>query len=159
MAKKKEEKTNVCRILDRQKIPYVFRTYEDEDPLSTREYGLHVAEALGENAEQCFKTLVARGASGAVLVFAIPVAETLDLKAAAKAAAPSILWPQPWPAPPGSRGRGEASPAAWLRPERASNSPRMPITGLPEPKEPEKAVGMPPRFSLTEKPSARSFST
>ena len=86
MAKKKEEKTNVCRILDRQKIPYVFRTYEDEDPLSTREYGLHVASALGENAEQCFKTLVARGASGAVLVYAIPVAETLDLKAAAKAA-------------------------------------------------------------------------
>ena len=40
MAKKKEEKTNVMRILDQKKIPYTARFYEDsEGPEGTREYG------------------------------------------------------------------------------------------------------------------------
>ena len=48
MAKKKEEKTNVMRILDQRKIPYTARFYEDsQGPEGTREYGVHVAEALG----------------------------------------------------------------------------------------------------------------
>ena len=77
MAKKKEEKTNVMRILDQKKIPYTARFYEDsEGPEGTREYGVHVAQALG---------LVARGASKGIYVFEVPVAESLDLKKAARA--------------------------------------------------------------------------
>ena len=42
MAKKKEEKTNVMRILDQRKIPYTARFYEDSrGPEGTREYGVH----------------------------------------------------------------------------------------------------------------------
>jgi len=53
--------------------------------MGTREYGLHVAQALGQDVEQVFKTLVLRGASKGIYVFEVPVAENLDLKKAAKA--------------------------------------------------------------------------
>ena len=87
MAKHKEEKTNVMRILDQKKIPYTAHTYEeDESPLGDREYGLHIAGKFGQPVESVYKTLVARGASGHLCVFCIPVAESLDLKKAAKAA-------------------------------------------------------------------------
>ena len=86
MAKKKEEKTNVMRILDQKKIPYTARFYEDsEGPEGTREYGVHVAQALGQDPARGFKTLVARGASKGIYVFEVPVAESLDLKKAARA--------------------------------------------------------------------------
>lgn len=85
MGKNKEEKTNVLRILDQKKIPYAPHFYEGDGPESTREYGVHVAAALGQDPNRGFKTLVARGASKGVYVFAIPVAENLDLKKAAKA--------------------------------------------------------------------------
>ena len=53
MAKKKEEKTNVMRILDQRKIPYTARFYEDsQGPEGTREYGVHVAEALGQDRSE-----------------------------------------------------------------------------------------------------------
>ena len=86
MAKKKDEKTNVMRILDQKKIPYTARFYEEGDgPMGSREYGLHVAQALGVDPARSFKTLVARGASKGIYVFEVPVAENLDLKKAAKA--------------------------------------------------------------------------
>ena len=40
---------------------------------------------LGQNPDAVFKTLVAKGDSGGYYVFDIPVADTLDLKKAAKA--------------------------------------------------------------------------
>ena len=43
-----------------------------------------VAQSLGLNPDQVFKTLVTKGASGGYYVFDIPVAATLDLKKAAK---------------------------------------------------------------------------
>ncbi len=83
--KKKEEKTNVMRILDQKKIPYTAHFYEEGDgPENTREYGVHVAEALGQDPARGFKTLVARGVSKGIYVFEVPVAENLDLKKAAK---------------------------------------------------------------------------
>ena len=86
MAKRKEEKTNVMRILDQRKIPYTAHFYEEtHGPEGTREYGLHVAEALGQDPRRGFKTLAARGASGGLYVFDIPVGDNLDLKKAAKA--------------------------------------------------------------------------
>ena len=86
MAKKKEEKTNVMRILDQKKIPYTAHFYEESDgPEGTRDYGVHVAEAMGQDTRRVFKTLVARGASKGIYVYEVPVAENLDLKKAAKA--------------------------------------------------------------------------
>ena len=86
MAKKKEEKTNVMRILDQRKIPYTARFYEDsQGPEGTREYGVHVAETLGQDPARGFKTLVARGASKGIYVFEVPAPENLDLKKAARA--------------------------------------------------------------------------
>ena len=90
MAKHKEEKTNVMRILDQKKIPYAAHAYEEtESPLGDREYGLHIAEKLGQDVSRVYKTLVARGARG-YYVFCIPVAASLDLKKAAKAVGEKI---------------------------------------------------------------------
>lgn len=86
MSKNKEEKTNVMRILDREKIPYTPHFYQESGgPEGTREYGLRVARALGEDPGRVFKTLAARGASGEIYIFEIPAAGTLDLKKAARA--------------------------------------------------------------------------
>ena len=82
MAKNKEEKTNVMRVLDQKKIPYTAHTYDPESGID----GVSVARSLGQDPASVFKTLVARGASGGYYVFDIPVAATLDLKKAAKAA-------------------------------------------------------------------------
>ena len=82
MAKKKEEKTNVMRTLEQKKIPYTAYIYPHEDGLAVD--GETVAKLLGQNPGQVFKTLVTCGAGGGYYVFDIPVAETLDLKKAAK---------------------------------------------------------------------------
>ena len=83
MAKNKEEKTNVMRILDQKEIPYTPPTYPHEEGEAVD--GVTVAGIIGRDPECVFKTLVARGASGALYVFDIPVADSLDLKKAAKA--------------------------------------------------------------------------
>ena len=81
MAKHKEEKTNVMRVLDQKKIPYTAHTYPADGPID----GVSVAGYLGQDVERVFKTLVTKGSTGAYYVFDIPVAENLDLKKAAKA--------------------------------------------------------------------------
>lgn len=83
MAKKKEEKTNVMRLLEQKKIAYTAHTYPHEDGVAVD--GVSVAKSMGQDPARVFKTLVARGASGQFYVFDIPVAETLELKKAAKA--------------------------------------------------------------------------
>ena len=71
------------RLLDAAKIPYKTAEYEvDENDLS----GIHVAEQLGQPAEQVFKTLVLKGERTGFFVCCIPVDKELDLKKAAKAA-------------------------------------------------------------------------
>ena len=80
---KKEEKTNVMRTLEQKKIPYTPYTYPHEEGVAVD--GVTVAESLGQDPGRVFKTLVTRGASGGYYVFDIPVAESLDLKKAAKA--------------------------------------------------------------------------
>ena len=81
MAKKKDEKTNVMRLLDQHAIPYTAHTYPADGPID----GVSVAALLGQDPEQVFKTLVTKAASGNYYVFDIPVAENLDLKKAARA--------------------------------------------------------------------------
>ena len=83
MAKQKEEKTNVMRVLEQKKISYTAHTYEHEEGVAVD--GVTVAQSLGQDPECVFKTLVARGASKGIYVFCIPVAENLDLKKAARA--------------------------------------------------------------------------
>lgn len=83
MAKQKEEKTNVMRVLDQKKVPYTAYTYPHEEGDAVD--GVSVAQSLDKDPECVFKTLVARGASGGLYVFDIPVAESLDLKKAARA--------------------------------------------------------------------------
>ena len=82
MSKQKEEKTNVMRVLEQKKVPYTAHTYPVGD---TTPDGVSVARMLGQDPDAVFKTLVAKGASGGYYVFDISVADTLDLKKAAKA--------------------------------------------------------------------------
>ena len=81
MAKQKDEKTNVMRVLEQKSVPYTAHTYDPDAGLD----GVSVARQLGRDPETVFKTLVARGASGGLYVFDIPVEASLDLKKAAKA--------------------------------------------------------------------------
>ena len=83
MAKNKEEKTNVMRALEQKKIAYTAHSYPHEEGVAVD--GVTVAKSMGFDPAQVFKTLVARGASGQYYVFDVPVAESLDLKKAAKA--------------------------------------------------------------------------
>ena len=78
---KKEEKTNVMRVLDGKKISYESHSYEPDATKS----GEEIACILGEDTEKVFKTLVTQGKSGAYYVFVVPVGAELDLKKAAKA--------------------------------------------------------------------------
>ena len=75
-----EEKTNVMRLLDQKKIPYIPHCYLDTGAVS----GVEVAEALGEDPFRVFKTLVTVGRSNRNYVFVIPSPMELDLKKAAK---------------------------------------------------------------------------
>lgn len=81
MGAKDVKKTNAMRELERAGVAYTEHVYEvDEDDLS----GVHVCEQLGEDPSAVFKTLVCSTASGGHAVCCIPVAEELDLKAAAR---------------------------------------------------------------------------
>ena len=78
----KINKTNAARLLDMAKIAYELIPYEvDENDLSA----IHVADSLGENIEQVFKTLVLHGDKNGHFVCVIPGEHEVDLKLAAKA--------------------------------------------------------------------------
>ena len=82
MAKKKIQKTNAARILDRCGISYELLTYPvDESDLSA----VHVAEVTGIPLERLYKTLVVRGDRTGILMAVVPGSGELDLKAAAAA--------------------------------------------------------------------------
>ena len=77
-----EQKTNVMRFLEQKKVSYVPHAYPHGDEAVD---GVTVAGLIGKAPESVFKTLVARGASKNIYVFAIPVSGELDLKRAARA--------------------------------------------------------------------------
>lgn len=77
---KKQEKTNVMRILDQKNIIYNVHDYSDTDMVS----GLEVASVLNQDPNVVFKTLVTVGKSNNHYVFLVPVSSNLDLKKAAK---------------------------------------------------------------------------
>ncbi|MFN3873216.1 MAG: Cys-tRNA(Pro) deacylase [Ignavibacterium sp.] len=75
-------KTNAIRILESKNISFDIKEYEiDENDLS----GESVAEKIGANQEEVFKTLVAKGDKTGYCVFCVPVNSELNLKKAAKA--------------------------------------------------------------------------
>jgi Cys-tRNA(Pro)/Cys-tRNA(Cys) deacylase len=76
-------KTNAIRILDAKKVAYEVLTYDNQDGKID---GVSVAEKIGKNPREVYKTLVSQGASKNIYVFVIPVEAELDLKKAAKAA-------------------------------------------------------------------------
>lgn len=80
--KEKINKTNVARLLDKAKVAYQLVPYEvDEADLSA----IHVADQLGEDIAQVFKTLILQGDKSGYFVCIIPGADEVDLKKAAKA--------------------------------------------------------------------------
>lgn len=80
MAKQKEVKTNAMRILESLKIPFEHYTYECDEFVD----GLQIADMLSLPYEKVYKTLVTVGGSRNYFVFVIPIAQELDMKAAAR---------------------------------------------------------------------------
>lgn len=77
----KINKTNAARLLDKAKIQYELIAYQyDENDLAAT----HVAQELGEDIAQVFKTLVLRGDRTGIFVCVIPGDKEVDLKKAAK---------------------------------------------------------------------------
>ena len=76
---KKDEKTNVMRILDQKKIEYKSYSYLQTGAVN----GMEVAQALDEDPGMVFKTLVTVGKSKTNYVFVVPVNKELNLKKAA----------------------------------------------------------------------------
>lgn len=77
------QKTNVARLLDKAKIPYELIPYTvDENNLAAD----HVAEELGEDINQVFKTLILHGDRSGYFVCVVPGNTEVDLKKVAKAA-------------------------------------------------------------------------
>lgn len=79
-----QAKTNAMRMLDKAKVEYQMHEYPHSGNQAVD--GATVAQLLGQDPKQVFKTLVTQGASKQYYVFAIPVLAELDLKKAAKAA-------------------------------------------------------------------------
>lgn len=75
-----EYKTNVMRILDKNKITYNSYSYVNTTAIS----GMEVATFLNQDPNHVFKTLVTIGHSKNYYVFVIPVNMELDLKKAAR---------------------------------------------------------------------------
>jgi Cys-tRNA(Pro)/Cys-tRNA(Cys) deacylase len=78
---KKEEKTNVMRLLDGKKINYQSYNYVSSGVVS----GIEVASVLEQDPNKVFKTLVTESGTKKNYVFLVPVERELDLKKCAKA--------------------------------------------------------------------------
>lgn len=75
------KKTNCCRILDAQSIPYELLVYDwSEDALDA----ISVADKINMPHEQVFKTLVLRGDILSVFVIVVPGNADVSLKKVAK---------------------------------------------------------------------------
>lgn len=92
MAKKNRvQKTNAMRELERGGIAYTLQSYDADNEDLSSGVGVRISEALGEDPDSAFKTLVTVTPSGGHVVCCIPVAEELDLKKAAAAAGEKSL--------------------------------------------------------------------
>ena len=102
----KSTKTNAMRLLDKACVAYSALTYQvDENDLAAT----HVAEQLGEDINQVFKTLVLRGERTGLFVCVIPGNKEVDLRKAEMIAMKELL---------GATGyiRGGCSPIGMKKP-------------------------------------------
>lgn len=80
--KEKKLKTNVARIIEKHGADCNILVYgsPEDDPID----GVTAAKLIGIDESRCFKTLVTENLTHQNFVFVIPVAESLDMKKAAK---------------------------------------------------------------------------
>lgn len=76
-----DEKTNAIRLLEQKKLNFTTHNYVNSGAIS----GVEVAQALNQNPDKVFKTLVTVGKSNQNYVFLVPVAKELNLKKGANA--------------------------------------------------------------------------
>ena len=89
---KKIQKTNVARLLDKAKVAYELIAYDvDENDLAAQ----HVADSLGEDIRQVFKTIVLHGDKTGHLVCVLPGDCEVDLKKAARVSGNKKVEPLP----------------------------------------------------------------
>lgn len=75
------KKTNAARLLENKKVNYEILAYQvNKDDLSA----VTLAEKMGQNVEQVFKTLVLRGNGNDIFVAVVPGNAEVNLKKAAK---------------------------------------------------------------------------
>ena len=78
----KQQKTNAMRILEQKKLPHRVNFYECDEFTDA----VQIAQMLGQDPEQTFKTLMCVGKSGAHYAFVMQGTAEMDLKKAAAAA-------------------------------------------------------------------------
>lgn len=83
----KEQKTNAMRILEQKQLPHRLNFYECGEFTDA----VQIAEMLGQDPEQTFKTLMCVGKSGGHYAFVMQGTATMDLKKAAQAAGEKSL--------------------------------------------------------------------
>lgn len=81
MAEKANFKTNALRIIEGLKINYKLHKYDHDEGFVD---GAGIADKLGQNHAQVFKTIVTVGASKTNYVYVLPVDKEIDFKAAAR---------------------------------------------------------------------------
>lgn len=92
MARKdKVQKTNAMRELERGGVAYRAISFDEPDPMGVSDLGVRIANMLGYDPAQGFKTLVCTTPGGGHVVCCIPSADELDLKKAAAAAGEKSL--------------------------------------------------------------------
>lgn len=89
--KEKVQKTNAMRELERAGVAFEAIAFEEPDPTGLRDLGVQIANMLGYDPEQGFKTLVCVAPHGGHVVCCVPSGAELDLKKAAAAAGEKSL--------------------------------------------------------------------
>lgn len=85
------QKTNAMRELERSGVAYEAIEFDEPDPTGVSDLGVRIANMLGYDPAQGFKTLVCVAPHGGHVVCCIPSGDELDLKKAAAAAGEKSL--------------------------------------------------------------------
>lgn len=87
----KISKTNAMRELERGGVGYRAISFDEPDPTGVSDLGVRIANMLGYDPAQGFKTLVCVTSGGGHVVCCLPSSDELDLKKAAAAAGEKSL--------------------------------------------------------------------
>lgn len=89
--KQRVQKTNAMRELERGGVSFEAIEFDEPDPTGVSDLGVRIANMLGYDPAQGFKTLVCVTPTGGHVVCCIPSGDELDLKKAAAAAGEKSL--------------------------------------------------------------------